>query len=213
MTFSDRSIIDLVRNNFVAAWEPAAPASVATFDLGDGRSVSGTVGGEIAIYFCRPDGSVFDILPALQSPAATRKAIERALRFYRETGATRSAVHAFHWDRTIDGQGIPLTFEIPGHEAELAARVERTDTGTAVMSEMLLSKTAMIRAPEAIIVVEPGGLDLYRLQLDQRFAKLERLLTPDEWKPIVFEEILGQKLEAREYNLDSSTVVPMSIQP
>ena len=41
------------------------------FDLGDGRTVRGTVSGEIALYFCRPDGKVFDIVPDRTVAAAS----------------------------------------------------------------------------------------------------------------------------------------------
>lgn len=102
MTFSDQPIIDLVTKEFEAVWETVAPVTEATFDLGNGREVRGTVGGEIAIYFCRPDGKVFDILPALQSPAATRQAIENALAFYRQTDARLFDVRAHHQSKLYE---------------------------------------------------------------------------------------------------------------
>ena len=66
MTFSDNRVVRLLKEKFISVWTSVAPVQTATFDLGGGRSVKGTVGGEIALYFCRPDGKVFDILPALQ---------------------------------------------------------------------------------------------------------------------------------------------------
>ena len=84
MTFSDSRIVKLLSDDFIPVWEAVAPVREVTFDLGDGRSVSGAVGGEIVIYFCTPEGKVFDVLPALQSPAATRLAMKRALEFHKK---------------------------------------------------------------------------------------------------------------------------------
>jgi len=69
-------------NDFIPVWESVAPVRTVTFDLGEGRKLKGSVSGEIAIYFCDTDGKVFDILPALQSPAATLNAMKEAKRFY-----------------------------------------------------------------------------------------------------------------------------------
>ena len=82
MTFSDSRIVKALKKDWMPVWESVSDVRQVTFDLGDGREVSGTVGGEIAIYFCDEQGQVFDILPALQSPAATLRAIEAAHAFY-----------------------------------------------------------------------------------------------------------------------------------
>src|SRR3712207_286240 len=104
----------------IPVWETAAPVQVAVFDLGDGKTVKGTVGGEIAIYFCRPDGKVFDILPALQSPKRTLEAIREALAFYDRTGAADAAIGAYHRERAtlMMLQGAGLT---PAASAAFAA--------------------------------------------------------------------------------------------
>ena len=74
----------MLMNDFIPVWESVAPVRTVTFDLGEGRKLKGSVSGEIAIYFCDTDGKVFDILPALQSPAATLVAMKEAKRFYGE---------------------------------------------------------------------------------------------------------------------------------
>ena len=84
MTFSDSRIAKMLMNDFIPVWESVAPVRTVTFDLGEGRKLKGSVSGEIAIYFCDTDGKVFDILPALQSPAATLVAMKEAKRFYGE---------------------------------------------------------------------------------------------------------------------------------
>lgn len=82
MTFSDSHIVKLLQRDFIPVWESVAPVKTVIFDLGEGRSFKGSVSGEIAVYFCTPEGLLFDILPALQSPAATLAAMKGALEFY-----------------------------------------------------------------------------------------------------------------------------------
>jgi len=101
VTFSDSRIVKLLQDEFIPVWESVSPVREVTFDLGEGRSVSGTVGGEIAIYFCTPEGYVFDILPALQSPVATKQAMEEALAFYKTSQAklTNDSINSWHLQR------------------------------------------------------------------------------------------------------------------
>ena len=68
----------MLKEDFVPVWESVAEVKTVTFNLGEGRSFRGSISGEIAIYFCDVDGVVMDILPALQSPAATLVAMKQA---------------------------------------------------------------------------------------------------------------------------------------
>lgn len=79
MTFSDSRVSKMLKEDFVPVWESVADVKTVTFKLGEGRSFKGSISGEIAIYFCDVDGVVMDILPALQSPAATLLAMKEAL--------------------------------------------------------------------------------------------------------------------------------------
>jgi hypothetical protein len=96
VTFSEINIVKFVQEHFVPVWESVSEVTTAIYDLGEGKEVRATMNGEIAIYFCRPDGKVFDIVPALQSPKVTYEAMKQALSFYQETGATDQAIRAYH---------------------------------------------------------------------------------------------------------------------
>jgi len=74
---------------------------MVTFDLGEGRELKGAVSGEIALYFCTPEGHVFDILPALQSPAITLQSIEEAMAFYQKNAENigSSSIKSYHKQR------------------------------------------------------------------------------------------------------------------
>jgi hypothetical protein len=84
VTFSDSRIAKILKEDFIPVWEAVAPVRTVTFNLGEGRSLKGSVSGEIAIYFCNIKGKVFDILPALQSPAVTLTAMKEAKKFHTE---------------------------------------------------------------------------------------------------------------------------------
>jgi hypothetical protein len=99
VTFSEKNIVKFTQENFTPVWESVSDVTTAIYDLGDGKEVKATMNGEIAIYFCRPDGKVFDIIPALQSPKVTYEAMQRAYKFYQETGATDRAIQKYHEEK------------------------------------------------------------------------------------------------------------------
>jgi hypothetical protein len=170
------------------------------------------MGGEIALYFCRPDGKVFDILPALHSPHVTYWAIKNALEFYDRTGATDVAIERFHVERLAEmiksGAGIP-TREARRSLARKRAKYDSSDRGTQALSEMADSKTSA-EGPESITVVEPGGLEMHKRAVHQAMASRSPL-TPQEWKVRVFEQILEEELKGGEFVYDVDTLAPISI--
>ncbi len=204
-------MVKIINENFVPAWESVAPVSVAVFDLGDGRTVRGTMGGEIALYFCRPDGKVFDIFPALHSPHATYWAIQDALSFYRETGATDRAInqrHAAKFERMLamkQGLATPAI-----ERAKLDERMkQKSDAGTRALGVMAYSKSG-ISAPEPVVVIEPGGLDYYKRRVHEVLST-SKPRTPQEWKEQIFVTILDQKLKGGEFRYDVDTLSPISV--
>ena len=213
MTFSDKRVVDLVADRMIPVWESVAPVSVAVFNLGDGRKVKGTMGGEIALYFCRPDGKVFDVLPALHSPHVTYWAIRNALEFYDKTGATDEAIRAYHAERLADmvksGKG-ELTPAASRSIARRRGKDASGDKATRDMGEMLASKTGVFEGPEPITVVEPGGLELHKRAVHQAMATAAPL-TPQAWKEHVFLRILQEELKGGEFEYDVDSLAPISI--
>lgn len=212
MTFSDQRVVELLREGFTPMWESVAPVSTVTFDLGDGKSVRGTMGGEIALYFCRPDGRVFDILPALHSPHATYWAIKGAHDFYKATGATDEAIVKYHKEK--------LDVMAKAKRGEMTKQIQRAmkdvhmkddgDPATKSLGRMMYSKSG-VPGPEPITVVEPGGLDFFKRRVHETFGKTA-LRTPQEWKVELFERILDQKLEGGEFKYNVDTLAPISLE-
>ena len=82
MTFSDKKLAEFVNKNFIPAWETVAPVSLATFDLGDGKKITGAYKGNVALYICSADGNVIDILPALHPPTMTLQWLDERFKLY-----------------------------------------------------------------------------------------------------------------------------------
>jgi len=212
VTFSDKRVIEVINQSFVPVWESVAPVAVAVFDLGDGKTVRGTMGGEIAIYFCRPDGKVFDILPALHSPAATLAAIKAALAFYQSTGATDDAIRKHHLDELVSmvatGKGKPTAQTARAKKDQHMK--DGADPATKAMGKMMYSKSG-VSEPEPIVVVEPGGLDLFKKQVHQAMAS-GAPRTPREWTKQLFITIMDQPLDqGGEHIYDIDTLKPISL--
>lgn len=198
MTFSDSKVVAFINEHFVPVWESVSPVRTVQFELGEGRSVKGTISGEIALYFCTPEGLVFDILPALQSPAATLEAMKEAASFARvkkDHPATSVRVFqegrmkeiaALHLDESVKKQGLS---ELPKRDPNarylfqqksmegLALRDqhinEAVDAATADMRMMMTSKVLMVMPTGSpLIVVEPGGKDYYRWEVAKRFLNV-----------------------------------------
>ncbi len=213
MTFSDKRVVDLVSERMIPVWESVAPVSVAVFNLGDGRTVKGTLGGEIALYFCRPDGKVFDILPALHSPHVTYWAIKNALEFYDKTGATDEAIRAYHAEEHVAMVAAAAGVATPEAMKSIARRRGKdasADKATRDLGVMAASKTAIVSGPEPITVVEPGGLELHKRAVHE-VMKTSKLMTPEQWKLYVFPHILQEELKGGEFEYNVDTLAPISI--
>ena len=213
VTFSDKRVVDLVKERLMPVWESVAPVSVAVFNLGDGRKVKGTMGGEIALYFCRPDGKVFDILPALHSPHVTYWAIKNALEFYDRTGATDEAIRTYHADKYLGMVLAAAGVATPEAKRSIARRKSKeasADKATRAMGEMLDSKTGIVSGPEPITVIEPGGLELHKRAVHEAMKSGDPK-SPQEWKEHVFVRILQEELKGGEFEYDVDSLAPISI--
>lgn len=219
MTFSTRSVCDAVRETFTPVWEAVSPTTVAEFQLDEAESITGTIGGEIMLYFCRPDGVVFDALPALQSPGVVKQAIARASRFWNESnGAPDEAIREYN-ERRVEQIGLSQGLT-PERAKERVARAHREmnrrlgsgPPATDALTTSAFSKTLMVAPAEDITVVEPGGLWLYGMQVHDQLAK-GPLQSPLQWKHVMFEGILDQKLGGGHQVYDPDSLQPMQVFP
>lgn len=199
MTFSDSRVVDFINENFIPTWETASAARWVKFELGDGRSVEGIATGEIALYFCDAQGHVFDILPALQSPAHTLAAMETASAFFKESKGEfdDKTLQQFHkarmkqiaehstFDKKISSEWPSSSFPsepatpqaLQQSKTGMKTREERinesVDAATRDLRYLAFSKSFMpMPDTSSLIVVEPGGMDYYRWEVGRRFNQI-----------------------------------------
>ncbi|MFK7910298.1 MAG: hypothetical protein AB8F34_06805 [Akkermansiaceae bacterium] len=143
MTFSDSRVAKMLMEDFVPVWESVAAVKTVTFNLGEGRSFRGSISGEIAIYFCDVDGVVMDILPALQSPAATLAAMKEALTLHKQVKDANKQ----------QAKSPKAQFVTNGRQAVIGAFQKKRMTKVATERFEALAKTMgkkMLRRPELI---------------------------------------------------------------
>ena len=68
--YADPAISRLLRERFILHWQSVRPVPRITIDMGDGRSLSGTITGNSIHYVLDSHGRLLDALPGLIGPAA-----------------------------------------------------------------------------------------------------------------------------------------------
>ncbi len=213
VTFSHKDVVDLINENFVPVWESVAPVREAVFDLGDGREVRGTVGGEIALSFCRPDGKVFDVIPALQTPHVTYWGMKNALEFYRRTGAKDAAIKDYHGFLHAEMEKAGKGETNPGIEkARQYMKLRRLswDPATHDLAGTVGNKSGVHGAGGTITVFQPGGLDYYRRMIHKLLSTKETR-SPEDWKREVFTGVLDAELKGGVERYDLNTLEPFAV--
>ncbi len=233
MTFSEKKVVAFVKEHFVPVWDAVAPATESVYDLGDGRKVKGVVNGEIALYFCRPDGKAFDILPALQSPADTLLAMQTALQLYKVTdGATDllklAQYHRVEASEIMSKNSVKVDATISGLADRDRKIGDASTDSTRDLRVAIGSKTRMTLPAETITVVEPGGTHYYKWRVHKLLGRKmppplvqanpreptkigPALKSPSEWKKQIFEDILEMPLTGHSKIYDTSSVAPFLI--
>lgn len=93
MLYSDPSISQLMRENFVLHWHSVRPVPVITIDVGNGRTIKQTITGNSAHFLLDAEGRVLDVLPGLYSPKAFREQLEQWAQL------DESAIRDYHLDQ------------------------------------------------------------------------------------------------------------------
>ena len=81
--YADKSVSELLRDEFVLHWQSVRPVPVITIDMGDGRMIRRTITGNSAHYVLDANGRVIDCLPGLYASGT----FERCLRDWRGRAA------------------------------------------------------------------------------------------------------------------------------
>ena len=215
MTFSDAAVVDFVNRNFEAAWTSVAPINDIVVDIGNGRTVRGATNGEIALYVCRPDGKVIDVLPGLHTAQRTLDFLVEAESMLRLTAGVEEKVRdrLARTSGSVASVGLgesghrgPTTATGPlGRQRPRARAPQPTDL------RAMASKSVVTAVPERLLVVQPRGKkDTLQRQARSALSR-SPLRDPGGWTNYIFEVLMKQPLEGGRHHIPSAT--PVTVRP
>ncbi len=185
MLFADPSIVDFLDDAYECAAVTLRPVPRAEIDFGNGITLTRTLNGNVATYFCTPAGEVVDLVPGLAAPAdfleRARKAASLIGLFGEDPRSARSRVAKHHRSRAGTSGS--------------ARRVP--DAGKAVVERPLKRALAGLPAdPFQAGLQDDAGYNLeVRMPAVHALLAEQPLATPDALKGRLFREILGVDLE------------------
>ena len=193
VVFAEESLVAYLEEHFVAAWESVSELSQVSKHPEQSSELPGVLSGDIAVYFCRPDGQVLDILPGLNSPETTLAAMKAVVDLY---------------DQSNRGQDVECILDY--HQAKLESLIELNSIDTPSVEELALRSQIgslaqqlnelRVLAHLPIEKLEPISMTpkfTYKREVHERFTNVRRLRSPEQWKATVFEAILRIPLDAR----------------
>ncbi len=68
VTLSNPEVIKFLTNEVVPYWESLGPVPKVTIELGDGRVIKRTLGGNVVTYLLSSEGNVYDAFPGVYTP-------------------------------------------------------------------------------------------------------------------------------------------------
>ena len=186
LLYSDPSISQILRDDYVLYWHSVRPVPRITIDFGDGRKIQQTITGNSVHYLLRADGRVLDALPGLHSPAAFREELQKWVRLHQTVGDDREALVRWH-----AGEANAATKRWRALSARTGIQIKIPDDDPSKISSraVVSSRVAMTKSR----IERP-----IFAQLDMGSSL--RMLQPEQW------EKLG------EYGLNEVVFSPQSIQ-
>lgn len=178
MLFSNPEIAAYLSSTFECAWQSLRPVPRADIDFGNGHKLTRTLNGNIASYFCAPDGRVLDVIPGLVGPAEFLRRAKLAQGLYRQfrrwgAGLVRQYHRRLAVDVAPNGMSAPaLRFGLladaskSGVETRIkdaldplvaAARQRKDHPGDPVRSDTLYNQRHRYRRVHALLARTPGA--------------------------------------------------------
>ena len=215
MLFSHTELAEYLSASFECAWESLRPVPQVDIDFGNGHRLHRTLNGNIATWFCTPEGQAFDLLPGLVSREEYRKRATVARAFHHRLGAAddfREWVVRFH-DRALDSSTdemwsvaeSDLRSDLRKMIVEFPLKKALEDpTGFAAESMEGGSSVLVSELPRRADDRDRGEPDLVadtQHNSRMRYAPVHRLLRdrplarPAELTSLVFATVLGVDLE------------------
>jgi hypothetical protein len=131
VTLSNVEVIKFLSNEVVPYWESIGPVPKVTIELGDGRVIKRTLGGNVVTYLLSSTGDVYDALPGVYTPEAYLSELNKTI------DAIRSQMDLLSWHR---------------QELSAAAKTEemRMTMSKAVVESPLLNALGKGRSPQPV---------------------------------------------------------------
>lgn len=99
MTLSDPEVIKLLSEDVVPCWESVGPVPKVTIELGNGRVLKRTLGGNIVTYLLSSQGQVYDAFPGVYMPWDYLGEIRKTLELIRQIKPDSEAEEVLSWHR------------------------------------------------------------------------------------------------------------------
>jgi hypothetical protein len=131
LLYSDDSISEVMRDQYIVYWHSVRSVPRVTIDLGEGRVIRQTITGNSVHYLLSEEGEVLDALPGLYSPAAFRDQLERWLTLHRSLNglsaeARRDILTRYHAERLEVLGENPYRIALASPTAEDASAIAAT---------------------------------------------------------------------------------------
>jgi len=107
--YADPAISRLLHERFILHWQSVRPVPRITIDMGDGRSLSGTITGNSIHYVLDSRGRLLDALPGLIGPTAFLRDLTDLDRVAKETAGFDDGVFPFFSAERHGEQAIALS--------------------------------------------------------------------------------------------------------
>ena len=212
MTLSDPEVIKLLSTEVIPVWESVGPVPKVTIELGNGRKLERTLGGNIITYIVSADGEVYDAYPGVYTPLDYLTEIQKTLNFVKQTPEP-SKIILWHRDQFSDlvfDEQQRITFSKALVESPLLKALEigpandRTkknnfhdiskDPATVQELSAALLKYKSQDPHEigrmAVEVDSKNNLKLMRPAVHALYSKMESLPKVNAFRDIIYEQLL-----------------------
>lgn len=192
MLLSDENVRKVLRESVVPCWETVGQTAKVTIELGNGRIIRRTLGGNTVIWLLRSDGTVVDAFPGVYTPRDFLGQLRPALAAWR-AAETSGGGSLASWHRSLSRPVAVKDFDVSISKAAVESpviknlkqgRPKREDGGERA-SNPLRSKRSNGRARLVDVSKRPATSEEVR----NRFASASpgRTLSPTEIGRLVVE--------------------------
>jgi hypothetical protein len=99
VTLSDPDVIQLLSTEVIPVWESVGSVPKVTIELGNGKTLERTLGGNIVTYILSSEGDVYDAYPGVYRPWDYISEIQKTLNFVNNLKQPENAKEIVSWHR------------------------------------------------------------------------------------------------------------------